>query len=423
MIRFLLKGLLRDRHRSLLPILVITLGVMLTTTLYGYLMGVIGDMIATTAKLDSGHVKVMTKDYAEIAKQIPNDFAIQKVSALKQSLQKEFDIDWVARIRFGGLLDIPDDQGETRAQGPIMGYGLDLLNRQSGEAQRFDLENVLIAGRLPNAPGELLISSELQKNLGIKLGDTATIIGGTATGSMAIYSFSVVGVFRYGMPALDRNMVFADIKDIQYALDMDDASGELLGFFRIGYFDLDYAEAVKKAFVAKPRTDGEGNPLTMLLLTDQGGVGEYYMILDTYIAILMGAMILIMVVVLWNAGLMSGLRRYGEIGVRLAMGESKGDIFKWLIYESLVIGIIGSSIGVIIGMSFCFYLQEVGYDISNMMQGSTIIMSPILRAEVTPEGFLIGFIPGILSVLIGTALAGIGVYQRSTASLFSELEV
>jgi len=40
MITFIMKGLLRDRHRSLLPILVISLGVMLTTFMYGYLISV-----------------------------------------------------------------------------------------------------------------------------------------------------------------------------------------------------------------------------------------------------------------------------------------------------------------------------------------------------------------------------------------------
>lgn len=422
MIWFIVKGLIRDRHRSLLPVIVITLGVMLTTMLYGYLMGVIGDMVATTAKLDAGHVKVMTKEYAEIANQFPNDFAIQKISQVKKSL-KSFAVDWVIRIRFGGLLDIPDEKGETRAQGPVMGMGIDFLNPTAGEIERFDLHKGLREGRLPKSQGEILISRELSKKLGVKLGETATLIGSTANGGMAIHSFTVVGMFHYGIPALDRNMVFADISDVQYALDMQDAVGELLGFLKIQRFDLQVAESIKQTFSRKRYTDGEGKALTMVLLTEQGGVGEYYAIIDIYVAILMSAMILVMVVVLWNSGLMSGLRRYGEIGVRLAMGESKGEIVRWLLYESLVIGIIGSSIGVAIGMGFCFYLQEVGYDISHMMQGSTIFMSPILRAEVRLEGFFIGFVPGILSVLIGTSLASIGVYRRSTASLFKELEV
>lgn len=423
MIEFIIKGLLRDRHRSLLPIVVIALGVMLTTFMYGYLKGAIGDMIATGAKLEAGHVKVLTRDYAEISKQIPNDFAIQTISSVSEALTKDYDIRWVPRIRFGGLLDIPDEQGETRSQGPIMGMGIELFSSHSGEIERFDLNKVLIKGRLPRAQGELLISSELSKNLNVTLGETATVIGGTATGSMAIHNFTVVGVFQYGIPALDRNMVFADITDIQYALDMENATGELLGFFNTGYFDMEVAQATKTRFLQEARTDGEGNPLTMLLLSEQGGFGDYFELAEVYIVIMIGAMILIMVVVLWNAGLMSGLRRYGEFGVRLAMGESKGEIMRWLIYESLVIGIIGSTIGAMIGMGFCFYMQEIGFDISNMMQASTIMMSPILRAEVTLEGFFVGFIPGLLSVVIGTSLAGVGVYRRSTASLFKELEV
>lgn len=423
MIGFIIKGLLRDRHRSLLPILVISLGVMLTTTMYGYLKGVFGDMIATSAKLESGHVKIMTADYAEIAKQLPNDFAIQGVSGVIERLNKAFDMHWAARIRFGGLLDIPDEQGETRAQGPVMGLGIDLLSPQSAEIERFDLKQSLVNGRLPNKTGELLIADGLRESLNVSLGDTATIIGSTASGGMAIYSFTVVGVFRYGIPALDRNMIFADISDVQYALDMQNATGELLGFFANDYFDPERAEAIKKAFHQLRIKDSLGNALIMKLLTEQGGVGDYFAIADLYVIILMSAMILVMVIVLWNSALMSGLRRYGEIGVRLAMGESKGDIVRWLVYESLVIGVIGSTLGTAMGISFCYYLQEVGLDITEMVQGSTIMMSPILRAEVTPLGLVIGFIPGIVSIVIGTSLAGLGVYKRSTASLFKELEV
>ncbi len=41
-----------------------------------------------------------------------------------------------------------------------------------------------------------------------------------------------------------------------------------------------------------------------------------------------------MSIVLWNAGLLGGLRRYGEFGIRLAMGETKPKI-----YKSLILGI------------------------------------------------------------------------------------
>ena len=128
MIRFLFKGLIRDRSRSLLPIIVVAIGVMLAVFLHGYINGLMVDMIEQTARFSSGHVKIMTKAYAENMDQIPNDLALLNVTALKKELAKTFpNITWVTRIKFGGLIDVPDKNGETRSQGPAMGIGVDLL--------------------------------------------------------------------------------------------------------------------------------------------------------------------------------------------------------------------------------------------------------------------------------------------------------
>ena len=36
--------------------------------------------------------------------------------------------------------------------------------------------------------------------------------------------------------------------------------------------------------------------------------------------------------------------------------------------------------------------------------------------------FVIGFLPGVLATGIGTAISGVGVYKRQTATLIKELE-
>jgi putative ABC transport system permease protein len=59
-----------------------------------------------------------------------------------------------------------------------------------------------------------------------------------------------------------------------------------------------------------------------------------------------------MAIVLWNAGLLGGLRRYGEMGLRMAIGEHKGHIYRSLLSESLVIGIVGSVTGTIVGLLY-----------------------------------------------------------------------
>ena len=57
MIKFLLNGLLRDRQRSLFPILIVAIGVWITVFMQAYIEGVLGDIVDSTARFATGHVK------------------------------------------------------------------------------------------------------------------------------------------------------------------------------------------------------------------------------------------------------------------------------------------------------------------------------------------------------------------------------
>jgi putative ABC transport system permease protein len=104
------------------------------------------------------------------------------------------------------------------------------------------------------------------------------------------------------------------------------------------------------------------------------------------------------------------------------MGEPKGHIYKTLIYESVLIGILGSFIGTSIGLLIGYYFQQVGFDISGSLRNSSIMMSNVLRARISLTSFYIGFFPGLIATTLGTALSGIQIFKRQTAQLFKELE-
>jgi len=206
-------------------------------------------------------------------------------------------------------------------------------------------------------------------------------------------------------------------------LDMENGTGELLGYFKDDKYDDQKALVIAENFNAKFQESKDEYAPVMFTLKDQNGLRESLDMGDAFSGIFIFIFILAMSLVLWNTGLIGGLRRYNEFGIRLALGESKNNVFKLLLIEASVIGLIGSIIGTSLGLVFCYYLQEVGIDISKDVANSTIIMPSVMRAYVTSDLFYIGFIPGLFSMLFGTALAGRGIYKRETARLFKELEV
>jgi putative ABC transport system permease protein len=383
-----------------------------------------GEWIDNSARFETGHVQILTQAYSENTSQNPNDLAIIGIDEIKEQLAKEYpDIKWVERIHYGGLFDVPDETGETRVQSPIFGYGIDLLSPNTEEISRMNIEKALVSGELPRNPNEILISDDFANKLEIEIGEEATLLSSTMYGSMAMHNFIVVGTLKFGMQALDRGAMIADIKDIQVALDMEDAAGEILGYLPDNIYNVELAEIIKKQFNQTYTNPDDSFSPIMMQLKDIGMLGDYFDLTESMSVVLVMVFVILMSIVLWNVGLLGGIRRYGEVGLRLAIGERKGHIYRSMIYESVLIGFVGSIIGTALGLVFAYWLQVKGINVGDMMKNSSLLFPGVLHAQITSETYYIGFFPGLFSMVFGTMLSGIGIYKRQTAQLFKELEV
>lgn len=423
MIRFLITGLVRDRTRSLFPAATIVAGVMLTVFLQTYLTGITSNMSDSSAAFSTGHMRVTSSASAKEGDQASNELALTGIGALLDQLRPQFrDVIWTPRIRFAGLIDIPDKNGLTRAQAPIFGFGINLLGSDSPDLKIMNLERSVVRGRLPAGRGEILVSDGLASQLGVGPGATATLISTTMFGSMATSNFTVAGTVNFGVRAMDRGAMIADIADLQLALDMEDTAGEILGLFRDSLYRRDTANSIAGTFNARWANTGDEFSPTMMTMHSQPGIAE---LLD-YIGVISGAttaiFTVIMSIVLWNAGLIGALRRYGEIGLRLAFGEDKGRLYRAMLIESLAIGLFGSVVGTALALLPSYWMQVQGLDMGYLFANSSLMVNSVIRTEITPASFVVGFVPGLLANVIGTAIAGIGVYKRQTATLMKELE-
>ena len=82
MIQFLLKGILRDRSRSLFPIIVVALTVSMIIFFQGFMTGIMNSFFRGTSIVSTGHVKIMTRAYNKESQLLPNDLALLGVDQL-----------------------------------------------------------------------------------------------------------------------------------------------------------------------------------------------------------------------------------------------------------------------------------------------------------------------------------------------------
>ncbi|OHX64213.1 ABC transporter permease [Flammeovirga pacifica] len=423
MLEFLFKGLIRDKSRSVLPVIVVALGVSLSVFFVGYMKGMIGDVVDQNARFNTGHVKVMSRAYVQNISQKPLDLSLLDAEVLIKDLKHQYpEMNWVKRINFGGILDVPDENGQTKTQGIAGGIALD-LSENSIDKERMKLGNNLIRGTLPKGAYQIILGEGLAKRMNVNIGDKITFFGSTMDGAMSFQNFTLAGTVSFGTSVLDDRTFIIDINDAEQVLDMVDAAQEILGFLPNDVYDESKIETIKNDFNTKMSVETDEFTPEILALKDQAGLRYMLDIANISTSLFSTLFIIAMSIVLWNTGLLGGLRRYTEFGIRIAMGESKKAIYKSLILESIIIGLIGAVIGTLLGLGLTYYLQEVGIDISDMMSQNSMIISNVIRAKVVPQQLWIGFIPGVVATLLGALLSGRGIFKRQTSQLFNELGV
>ena len=483
MIKFLAKGLIRDRSRSFFPLLTIVITVTLVIFGIGFLKGAMNNFLQSTAVISSGHLKVITKAYKKESNQLPNDLALFETEKTIQNLYDMYpNYFWSPRITFGGLLDVPDKNGDTKEQAPVFGIGIDFFSEKSRQTEIWELEKYLINGHLLKNRDDALISSKLAEQLNVDIGSAITLISSTMDNAFATYNFNVTGTFDLNKGQADKQMMLVDISGARQALDMTDAASEIFGYHNSLYYDdedavrirsnfnLTYSDSIalmlrneesydalsymsgwnkisntEKKKLPKQRTNAlSDNQMydnidewddfsvedpaiftpTMIALRDGSQLANMVDFSNVAMGVMAGIFLVIVMIVLWNLGLMNGLRRYGEFGLRLAIGESKGQVYRSMIIEALLIGFVGTLLGTLLGVSLTYYVQMFGIDYSEAINqmSSEMVLPNVFYAKVTSELYYIGFIPGVLATALGTMLAGLAIYKREMSQLFKELE-
>ncbi len=431
MIRWIYLGIIRDKTRSLFPFLVVSAGVSLMIFFLGFMDGIFAGMVDITANLDTGHVRFVNRPFYEEEYLNPMDRALAGQKETGQWLKENADrrVSWSPRIRWGAIMDVPDPQGETLHQTPVVGMAMDLLSADSPELARLKLADSLLAGRLPEASHELLVGYQLAQTLELELGRPVTLLGQSFDGGLAADNYTVVGFVKFGVSAMDKKMALIDLADAQETFYMEDMVTDWLGYLpaEVGY--MDYPEIQSRlqerlaGLLARPPAEWAADDEPMVLsILDQRNFSSLVRTFEAVKKIVIGIFLFLMTLVLWNAGLLNGIHRYGEMGLRLAMGETHRALVFRLGLEAFLIGVLGSLAGCLIGGAIVYYLQEVGINMGDAFAKTGLMLSDVTRGRLSLEGFVMGIVPGMTASVLGNLIASLAIFKRSEANLFRELE-
>ncbi|MFH1709495.1 MAG: FtsX-like permease family protein [bacterium] len=390
MFKIALRNIFRNKRRSVLTGLSIAVAVMIAVYLWAFFSGIMDDLFDNMIRLNNGHVRILNSNYEKrermlpLEANIPDYLAVEKVAAADPNVTLT-----VGRIKFGVLLE---HKGKNK---PVFGTGI----VPETESRISRLDQKMVEGRIIR-PGqeEMNIGVALSRDLGLKLGDTLTIVTQTAYGSITAMNLKIVGIFNYGVQSVDKTTFFLPLDKAQQLLDLDDRVTEIFVFIK----DMNKAPAIAKNIQAKLE-EVYPNKYTTKAWQDQQILYFYMVVARNVYAGLYFLVLFLASFTILNTMFMSVLERTKEIGMMKALGMKDRQVMGVILLEALMIGTIASFIGAVWGSGISYYLATVGIDFTATFEEMGTLNFPInsvYRAIFSWGIVFFGFCMGVLFSLL-----------------------
>jgi ABC-type lipoprotein release transport system permease subunit len=276
------------------------------------------------------------------------------------------------------------------------GYGLVAAGNKSAGAMFWGVDpkaematcrlphHVARGSYLPDKPGGgVVLGAKLARSLNVKVGDELVVVVQAADGSMGNELFKVRGVFKTAGDQVDRGAAVMHAADFQRLFVSQGRIHEVaLNSWNALPPDA-LADLAKQAAPANEvRTWRKLMPMVsdMLEMYDASGF-----ITSLLFALAAGLGVM-------NTMLMATYERMREFGIIKALGASGWRILRDVSMEALVLAVVGTTAGALLGVAGAWYFQEVGLNLGDMANDFTIAgmaFDPVMRALLTPRAVII----------------------------------
>jgi putative ABC transport system permease protein len=197
--------------------------------------------------------------------------------------------------------------------------------------------------------------------MGAKLNSKVTLQFQTPAGDFFPISFRVGGIFKTKSGFYDQSTVFVRLSDIRANAELSEAGVQEIAILTDDFTRTDeYKSTIAQAaFGLTTQTWKEIAP----------EIGYAYELIDIFLFIFMGIIMLALAFGILNLMLMAVLERTRELGMIMALGMNRGRVFRLIMLETVMLAMTAAPFGLLLGGVTVSILSHTGVDLSIVSQG------------------------------------------------------
>ncbi len=384
------RDLARNKRRSFLSALAVTMGTTLLLFAAATIRGEMGGALNNSIRLQTGHLQLRASSYDESKNSLAwedliedPDQVIEQLKTLPQVVAA------TPRLIASGILSLGDES-----------KGMQVIGIDPAAEPNQVFRQGLIAGDFLTADDRegILIGKPLAEKFGLNTGDQVSLLINTSDGSVDEQLFTIRGIFSTKTPYYDENTVFMSLAKAQAIAHTENHASLIFVLLQ----NQEQAAPVAAALASSNyqiKTWQQLNEITTQL-EDFANAFMYVIYL-----IILG----ITATVVTNTLVMAVYERTREIGILSAIGMKGRRIMSQYLTEATLLATAGVIGGLILGGLISAYVGSVGFSIPATAAYSGVLMGeriyPALAASDAINLSIAAYVITLLASLYPAVLA------------------
>lgn len=389
LLKLALRNIFRQRIRSVVTLVAIVFGVVGLILSGGFVKDIFVQLGEAIIQSETGHVQVFRVGFREQGTRQPDRYLIEDPAPHAARIKTSLLVREVSsRLSFSGLIN------NGRSDLPIVGEGIE----PDKEAQLGSFLKMVSGRPLTDSDGfGVIVGEGLATSLVLHVGDQVTLLVNTAGGALNTVDLEVVGIFQSFSRDFDARALRIPLAAAQELLATAGANQLVV--------TLHHTRDTDAALIAiQAKLAGSG-----LEAFSWKQLSDFYektlQLYDRQFGVLQVIILVMVLLSVANTVNMSAFERLGEFGTLQALGNRQRDIFRLILLENTFLGLIGGTLGAIIGIGLALAISAIGIPMPPPPSANTGYTAMIrLDAANVATAFLIG--------VVATALAAIFPARR-----------